>query len=360
MKGKLSVLILLICCAALPARAQVESSGGTLLQIEPHFGFVIPHRPQMHALIKGHVIGFAIAAEWQGKAEKEWKKAYRYPSTGFELQLMNLGNPDQLGNSIGGFFCMSLPLDQGGKLNHSLRLGIGLAALSKIYGLRDNPKNLAIGSRFNGAMLLNYRLNYGFHPNWRAFTSIKLTHYSNGAFQVPNLGMNMLTAGIGLAYLPQPLKTGEKFKAATPPGSFYVLQAFGLKENFPPMGTKYLALTMGGGYDHRLSIKASVGIRMDVFYSNAVKASMEKEDREANFGQVLQSGIALGYMQHFGRMGLRFQTGTYLRDEYKGNGNLYSRLVVEHHIGKHFFASLALKTHFAKADHFELGMGWRR
>jgi hypothetical protein len=45
-------------------------------------------------------------------------------------------------------------------------------------------------------------------------------------------------------------------------------------------------------------------------------------------------------------------------DKQRLNGTLYHRAGLRYAIGKNFYAQLTLKTHFAKADYGEIGMGY--
>jgi hypothetical protein len=54
-----------------------------------------------------------------------------------------------------------------------------------------------------------------------------------------------------------------------------------------------------------------------------------------------------------------FENGYYLYNRYKDDGNIYSRLCLRYHFSDRYFAVLNLKSHFAKADYWEYGIGMR-
>jgi hypothetical protein len=50
--------------------------------------------------------------------------------------------------------------------------------------------------------------------------------------------------------------------------------------------------------------------------------------------------------------------GVYLRDVYNPDGRLYHRIGMRYHATKHWSANLVLKSHWAKADYVEYGIGY--
>jgi hypothetical protein len=79
---------------------------------------------------------------------------------------------------------------------------------------------------------------------------------------------------------------------------------------------------------------------------------------EAKNSDLQSFGISAGYGMHFGDMFLLFQMGHYLADEHLVNGPWYHRVGMRHKIKGHLLGTINLKTHFAKADYFEFGLGW--
>ena len=138
----------------------------------------------------------------------------------------------------------------------------------------------------------------------------------------------------------------------------YLSSAFGIHENFPPEGPKYGAFNLGAEYNRGISQKSTLQGRVDLFYSEAVHAAMNEEEKSADRGQAVQAGVAIGYALHFGEFLIRMQTGTYLVDNYTLNGRIYNRFGMQQNINEHLSINLGIKTHFAKAQHFEFGCGW--
>ncbi len=51
--------------------------------------------------------------------------------------------------------------------------------------------------------------------------------------------------------------------------------------------------------------------------------------------------------------------GIYLKDEYNADDQFYHRVGFRYFVNKNFYLNLTLKSHWAKADYFEYGLGIR-
>ncbi len=66
----------------------------------------------------------------------------------------------------------------------------------------ENPDNQVIGSMLNAYAVLKFESEYRLLNRWAFTLSGGLAHISNGAFQLPNIGINMLQNSLGLKYAP--------------------------------------------------------------------------------------------------------------------------------------------------------------
>ena len=133
----------------------------------------------------------------------------------------------------------------------------------------------------------------------------------------------------------------------------------GLKEIPPPTGRKYVAAVFSLLGERRVSYKSAFGVGMDVLFDSSVKQLVkQRTDYVIRDVEALQLGALLSYSLFFDRFSLKIQQGFYLMDKQRLNGTLYHRAGLRYAIGKNFYAQLTLKTHFAKADYGELGMGY--
>jgi hypothetical protein len=112
-------------------------------------------------------------------------------------------------------------------------------------------------------------------------------------------------------------------------------------------------------HEHRHRVKSSWGYGLDAFYNRSLLAVMNRNaDTSYAFFRPLQVGAVVGFNLHFNRFELKMQQGVYLLDKWKGDGRFYHRVGLRYRFGESWFAQLTLKTHFAKADFGELGIGY--
>jgi hypothetical protein len=189
-------------------------------------------------------------------------------------------------------------------------------------------------------------------------TGIRMTHFSNGAFQLPNQGTNNLGWFIALSHRQfhnTPLKGNiEEFTKTWNTSNSLVV---GFKEISPPMGKKYPSITFQTLQERHFTYKSSLGVGLDLMYNSSLKTLLERYSEESiSSKDVFQIGGVLSYAMHFDRFKLIMQQGFYLKSKWKSDGSLYHRVGLRYAVNDHLGLQLALKTHFAKADHGEIGL----
>jgi hypothetical protein len=333
--------------------------------VAPHFGFVIPHNPQMKHLIKGH--SFGAQATWmvQMMGDKPWHQRYNYPEMGYDVFFSNTGNLPQLGYQFGASYLMNLSLLRLKKhvnsfdgFNNWIGLGIGFGYSTKTWDLEENHQADVIGSHFNACLTLQYSARFLTIGKYDLRTGIRITHFSNGAFQLPNQGTNNLGCFIALSHRQfhnTPLKGNiEEFSKTWNTSNSLVI---GFKEISPPMGKKYPSVTFQTLQERHFTYKSSLGVGLDLMYNSSLKSLLERYSEESiSSKDVFQIGGVLSYAMHFDRFKLIMQQGFYLKSKWKSDGSLYHRVGLRYAVNENLGIQLALKTHFAKADHGEIGL----
>jgi len=369
------VLCLLLCVES----AWAQTNSDSLLPKEkwspmisaPYFGLIVPHKKEMTHLIQGHSYGLHVNLNKQ-LITKAWHSAYNFPEQGIDLTYIYTGNPEQLGQQVALSYLLNLPLNRKNidlkrenskhRIRHWIGIGIGIGYSSQIWDLKENHQAPVIGSHLNAALIIQYSTRLLQLKKSQIRAGLRITHFSNGAFQIPNLGTN--NAGIFLSYkiLDSPNKYNHRSTFETDYKKTFRTSIFfgaGLKEIQPPTQTKYAAFTLSLLEERRITYKSSLGIGIDMLYNSSLKTIQERRGNP-NFSanQVWQSGVVLSYTLHLNNFELKMQQGIYIRDKHKLDGLLYHRFGLRYHINNHWFAQLTLKTHFAKADFGEWGFGY--
>jgi hypothetical protein len=349
--------------------AQADSLG---FSIAPQFGFIVPHRESMKHLITGHCGGLHATIWKQTKGHKSWETDYRFPKQGLTFLAMSTGNPDQLGYQYAGMYSIELSLkraNENGQIDlhprfpqNSLLLALGGGYATKIWDLRDNHQADALGSHFNVSLLISHRIQLLRTKSHACYFSVTMAHLSNGAFQLPNLGTNTFTAGLGYSFVgksARPLPNAQRSIAAKA-WEFTSSAGIGFKEIPPFNGKKHAIGIASAAAERQFSSKSGFLLQVDAMYNSSLRLLMEqRESTSVSADKTLQVGLTAGYVLHFNRAELRMMQGVYLKDQYKTDGSLYHRFVFRYHLTPRIFAQLALKTHYAKADYGEIGLGWR-
>jgi len=347
------------------SKGQDSTRTGNWLSLNLHYGFILPlYTSSMNILIQGHVPAFELDYFNKPISEDNWLNAYHCPETGLALFAAYLNNPAQLGNMYGICPFINFHLNKNFKERLYFRIGIGLGYMPVRFDPLNNHKNDVIGTHLNA--LINLKLDYHFYltNKTRLETGIGLTHCSNGAFQTPDLGLNIVTFNTGLSYcISSPRKYIEKpyhdtLSTKKIESEFFVVT--GLSEVEPPGGQKYIDLTLSYIGFRRLSAKSKLGLGADIFYNQANIERLNPENAPfKNNLDVTQFGLKVAYELTLNKISLPIEMGGYIYSKFTGNGYVFNRIGVRYYAGKHFIANLSLLTHFVKADFIEWGVGYK-
>jgi len=337
------------------------TKGSWNMLMRADYGFIIAHRPALEPLQQKKVSGFEFTFSKTTNGEKDWEKIYNFPTYGVTLAYFNLGSPDHLGYGIAVYPGIDFPL---GKKNPEkgfhFRYGTGLGYIQKKFDRENNFKNAAIGSHING--IIHFDLHYETTISARSNLelSVGITHYSNGAYRLPNLGINIATFSLAYGVFSGERKT---FTARTIPPfnkkSYVIVHAGGFpKEIYPPLGKKYFSAVVSTMWLKQVSYKSAWGLGADLFYDNSIKPRLEHIEEEVHSMDNFRPGIYAGYHLSVNNFGLMFNMGYYLYNAWEDDGNVYHRICLHYYFEKLFLCA-NLKTHYARADMVEFGIGYK-
>lgn len=335
--------------------------------VQPQFGFIIPHRSEMLHLIQGHSSGLNIQVMKESLGNKPWERNFQCPDYGIDLYYNYTGNAEQLGHQLALSYLVRLPLrrieiirEKTKYFNHSLGLGIGLGYSTKTWDLETNSQSQVIGSHLNAALTIEYLTQIFSLKKIQVRGGLRLTHYSNGAFSLPNLGTNNIAMALTIS---QKSTVGFVKKKGHDKIEKYQKLLFsltgGFKEIPPPYGKKYGSLTLGAIGERRVSYKSSFAIGTEIMFNSAVKTLRNRmEEAQSGWEKNAQLSLVLGYGLNFDKIQLRILQGFYMLNTWQADGTFYQRVTLCYQVHDRIQVLLGLKTHFAKADHSEIGIGY--
>ncbi|MDX1653439.1 MAG: acyloxyacyl hydrolase [Brumimicrobium sp.] len=332
----------------------------TGLEVSPKFGFLIPHRATMQHLAKGHIAGIDLSIVNQTDGSKQWHEDFLLPKYGVSLYFSNLGYEEVLGNAFGARGFLALPFVKSKSWSFGSRLGAGLAYATKRFDQIINPKNNALGSRLNCFISLGVETEKQFKQS--ALTlGLDMSHMSNGAIRLPNLGLNIVFLSLGYTHYFEPIKKSETAHNVDTMGSeerwhFYVLGLYSSKQIYPTGGRNYNIFGITPYVQFRCTPKCIVEGGLDGIYNQSIyDKSGQVFPRSSNF----QLGTYAAYVLPVSKMQLLVGMGAYLIDPADPGGPVYHRFGGRFKLGERLMGNLTIKAHWAKADYFEYGITYR-
>ncbi len=357
------ILLVLLCFGHVQLNGQTlrdSTRGKAGFEIKSTYGFLIVHRPVLEILQEKHAYGLELSYLKPSDGSKSFQEKFLFPDVGWTLAWFNLGNPDRLGSGIAVYPFVNIPLHDKDDWRFHIRYGVGLGYIEKIFDTKENVKNAAIGTHLNGIMHFDIHLEKEISVSTLIELGAGITHFSNGSTGIPNLGINMAMANLGLMHYfgqKNTIRRNVADKKVAKAG-FQTFIAGAFKKIYPPKGKTYGAGTVSFSYVHPIRQKSSWYLGAELFYDKSLQERLHRENSSrqgssANF----RPGIYAGYEVRLGHVGMLLNMGMYPYTQWKGDGNFYHRLGTRYYFDN-LFILMNLKTHFAKADFSEWGLGY--
>lgn len=351
----------LLLAIFLAASGSAQKTEDVWLEGRAKAGFLAAHRS-----IMGHLpVEYAFAGEWsvlfQSKNRKQWHEAYNQPLYGMTAFYSSVGNKQVLGHYMGGYGFVSFPFYKGKKYRFSGRVGTGLAYGTKYYK-KNFPEdstslyNVAISTPVNVVVVfaLENRFVFGRHS---ISAAMDMTHFSNGATKVPNLGLNLPFLSLGYGFqIQKGVDTNYVHPQFMKSWEFGFMSIASVKEVEPIGGKKYPVLGFNLLARRIFTHKTGMEVSFDVISKQAVMA--EYGEIEKKQSEIIQLGVFAGYILPMNRFHLLVGMGWYARDKFKPEDPLYHRVGMRYRFDNGLNLNLVLKSHWARADYVEYGIGY--
>lgn len=321
-------------------------------------GFLMPHHADMLYLVDGHVVGGELSMTKRTAGEKDWHPHYLFPRWGITLNGYKLGS-ESMGTALAGRIFFDLPT--GKSRTFWMKLSIGAGWVERPFDIEDNVHNSAIGSHLNASLAVEAHLNLNLGEKIVFKPGIGIHHYSNGAMQMPNSGINLAMLRLAFMYRTKQteIPTMERKPVEKTPGQVSIGVSGGAKEIKPIGGRTYAILNGFAIWQKRLSPKSSFGGEIGLNYNESLQYRSENLNGEdLDPGNNYRAYIAALYQLHFDPLALRFGLGTYINPSFTDDGSVFFRYHLVYQLER-FQVFTGLKSHYAKADNIELGMAYR-
>jgi hypothetical protein len=120
-----------------------------IISTSAHYG-VILMPPRIQSVIKNNASGFEVNLIIPTHGKRSWQRNYHYPEMGLTFLALDFGNPAELGQGYCLYPFINFNLTHGKYFSLKFKLTNSLGYITKHYDEIDNPRNVAIGSHFNG------------------------------------------------------------------------------------------------------------------------------------------------------------------------------------------------------------------
>lgn len=199
MKIKGLLFIVLSIFLIFPAAAQQFMPNYSL---QGHYGTIIPHNQILEPFGANKPAGINLSYSRLYTSENAWQLCDCFYRTGTSLSWYHFDNQRELGQTVNFRVFFEPLIAPENDFYASLRLGTGVAYISKVYDPETNPRNyfysLPVSFPLYGAVFLHYKLV----PDWELKLGGYFNHISNGGIKQPNKGMNFPALSAGLVYNP--------------------------------------------------------------------------------------------------------------------------------------------------------------
>ncbi len=324
-------------------------------------GIIMPHHSHISYMINDFSRGGEISITKKAKGNKRWHALYGYPETGINMYFTSSGNTNVYGyiGSISAYAAFDIIETR--HYNMNINTAIGLAFASKKWDIKFNKENLAIGSTVNAYLMLGISNSISIAKKTKIEAGIQFRHVSNGKTKSPNSGLNFITTSIGIKYM------FGNYNISTPSikrynfskNEYSFILSAGLKNPQRWIDKKCLISTLETNYLRQVNEKELWGCGIDIFYDSSITAEQKDKRIKEDPVKTISIGIHGTYELKMGKIRFSFQQGFYLFDKYKDKGLLYNRLAIKYPVNKFLIAKIGLKSHYAKADYIEWGIGYR-
>jgi hypothetical protein len=335
-----------------------QSTNEQGFEVRQKVGFLAAHKGVMAHLPEELAKAIEISYYQHTRGSKIWHKAYRYPTVGATLFLGSVGNNQILGRYLGLYGFAELPLLKIKNYELNWKLGCGFGFTNKRFDPITNPKGVAIGSHVDAMMCVGLKSIYRFNQN-AVTLGLDITHFSNAAYQVPNFGINLPYLSIGYGHSlgdKKQIIEIHKYDYPIKKWLYGVNGIFSMKQVMPIGGRRYPVYAMGIAARRFFNHKTGLELSLDIISKQAILAYEPLVPK--NQLRMIQMGLFAAYLVPLDHFHFVFGMGAYIRDYYKPEDPVYHRIGMRYQFSNGLIANFTLKTHFARADYMELGLGY--
>lgn len=360
MSKRLFTIILILSLN--PLFAQFDAGSNFGIEYRYKVGFLLPHRSVMKHLVQGHAHGGELSLIIQTSGENEWENTFNLPRYGVTGYFSDFGFKEVLGQAGGAYLFSEIPFIKKNDWSFNSKLGFGLAYVSRVFDQNKNPKNNSVSTHLNSLVVIGLQLNKQFNQNELSL-GVDMTHISNGAAKMPNLGLNVPYLSFGYTryfqsvnYKPSNNRELHPFVEMRNNWQLNMIGIVSSRQVYPTGGNNFLVSALGVYASKKVKRKFAFDIGLDFILNQSHRKRL---DTPINQLDLLQIGMYAGYVLPINKLSFTLGFGTYIKNKYNLDGNIYNRFGCRYQFHDRWSANITIKAHWGRADYFEYGLMYR-
>jgi hypothetical protein len=346
---------IILSCFCFPFHIFAQNSW----QAKYYTGFLVPHHEDMQQM-QAHIFGFELGRNWKVDSGGIIDKNQHHPNCGISLHYFNLGKAIN-GHSFALLDYYETGFRLGKKSSLRIRLSTGIGYLTQDFNIYTNPTNRAIGSKINAFMQI---LAYWQTPIFKQYSlqlGLGMSHFSNGNWSQPNLGINLPAITVGLN------ETDKK------PGYLNVLKKYSVPQKiqwqfFARMGKREIGIDNPTPIVNYLLETVCViphnpyrqwRLGFVAFFDRSyIFTKFQPLPQHPRLDQITELALQIGHEYRIGKFGFVTDLGLYLYRPNQTKRMYYEGIGIKYYITPNWIIMNRLKAHLSTADYFEWGVGY--
>ena len=360
---KKGFLIFILVLTKLAANAQLVERP-FIIEAKVHTGMNLPFYEALRYLVKDDIYAFDLSVSFPSYGKDYWEKIYRYPRQGLGLSCWSLGNNEVFGKAYVLYGFINIPIiKQTEKFSFNYQISCGGAYLPDKFDVHTNHLNRAIGSNTNIYIHLGIDGKIRLLPRSELVIEAGATHFSNGKTKSPNYGINAGSFSLGFNYLfnnNAAMLQAPEVPAVVKRYVQSVIYSAGSKVYDNLLGKKYFVTSVAYNLERFINLKRKIGVGADFFYDGSISEALAGEDGipVKKFDKLIRFGLHASYAIQYKQLIMGIQAGYYLYSKYTVMTPVYNRISIQYLFTQNIIGSVSIKSHMAKADCLEYGIGY--
>lgn len=345
---QLGFWLCLLATVQLQAQQTTVSAGASL-------GYALPHRSEMLALVTGHSRGLnARIGNWETTGWRQNWSQHGPVWQGVQVGWLN-GGSDELGNMASAMWLVALPV----RSRWHLELGTGMGWSTAPYDPVERPLSIAIGTRLNAGIHLGTSVRLvQREAGWIALGA-GLTHFSNGALALPNLGVNNLHIHARAGWATSHQSKGSRVTEDNDPAEGWrwaIAARAGARDINLPGGVLHPTISTSAYALKRVDATHAWTLALDLAHNQSLRQFSEIP---LTMPQKLQFSSLAGVNLNFGRAHLMLLQGWVWTHPDKALGRRHLQAILAYDVHPSWAIELGLRSFRLRADYPFIGIRYQ-